>query len=85
MVKVEKDQFFPADLVVLETSNVKGSVFVETKNLDGETNLKKKGINQKIRDFKRRLRGEDETPAAGMDKFLNELRDQNLTMSYGPD
>ena len=82
VVKVEKDQFFPADLVVLETSNVKGSVFVETKNLDGETNLKKKGINQKIRDFKRRLRGEDETPAAGMDKFLNELRDQNLTMSY---
>ncbi len=30
----------PADIIVLSTSNVDAFCFVETKNLDGETNLK---------------------------------------------
>lgn len=30
----------PADLVLLYSPDVKGNCFVETKNLDGETNLK---------------------------------------------
>lgn len=32
----------PADIVILRSSDLKGAVFVETKNLDGETNLKPK-------------------------------------------
>ena len=40
--KVEKDDKFPADLVVLKTSDEKGICYIETKNLDGETNLKHK-------------------------------------------
>lgn len=82
VVKVQKDQFFPADLIALETSNVKGKIFVETKNLDGETNLKKKGINDKLKDFKKRTRAGDETPESSLGKFLNDLRDQNLAFSY---
>ena len=35
----DKDQI-PADVVVLSTSDPDGSCYVETKNLDGETNLK---------------------------------------------
>lgn len=35
----ENDQI-PADIVVLSTSDQDGACFVETKNLDGETNLK---------------------------------------------
>ena len=35
----ENDQI-PADIVVLSTSDADGQCFVETKNLDGETNLK---------------------------------------------
>lgn len=42
VVKVEKDQFFPADLLLLSTSYVDGVCYVETMNLDGETNLKLK-------------------------------------------
>ena len=37
-----KDQESPADILVLYSSNSSGLVFVDTMNLDGETNLKEK-------------------------------------------
>lgn len=40
IVKVNSDEEFPADLVLLHSSNIGGNCFIETKNLDGETNLK---------------------------------------------
>jgi len=40
IVKIRKDENFPADMVLLYSSNKNGSAFTETKNLDGETNLK---------------------------------------------
>ncbi|KAG6399944.1 hypothetical protein SASPL_141430 [Salvia splendens] len=42
LVKVEKDQFFPADLVLLSSSYEEAIWYVEMMNLDGETNLKLK-------------------------------------------
>ncbi|CAD5188331.1 unnamed protein product [Musa acuminata subsp. malaccensis] len=42
IVKVEKDQFFPADLLLLSSSYADGICYVETMNLDGETYLKVK-------------------------------------------
>lgn len=48
IVKVLSDQFFPADLVLLSSSGKKGICYIETKNLDGETNLKHKVANKDI-------------------------------------
>lgn len=42
IVKVEKDKFFPADLILLSSNYEEGICYVETMNLDGETNLKLK-------------------------------------------
>ena len=40
MVMLKENEQVPADIIVLSTSNPDNLCFVETKNLDGETNLK---------------------------------------------
>ena len=47
IVKIKKDEYFPADCVLISSSDRKThNCFIETKNLDGETSFKiKKSIN----------------------------------------
>ena len=52
IVRVERDQMFPADLVLISTSSPDGKCFVMTANLDGETNLKMKYANKTTRNCK---------------------------------
>lgn len=39
-VRIRNEEQIPADIVILSTSDPDGACYVETKNLDGETNLK---------------------------------------------
>jgi magnesium-transporting ATPase (P-type) len=43
-IRVAQDEFLPADMVVVRSTEDEGVCYVETKNLDGETNLKNKGV-----------------------------------------
>lgn len=42
LVKVNKNERFPADLILIRSADPTGLAYVETVNLDGETNLKHK-------------------------------------------
>lgn len=48
VIKVVKNEYFPADLVIMASSEDKGICSVETKNVDGETNLKLKQVHKDI-------------------------------------
>ena len=49
IIKVEKDEEFSADTLVIKSSNEHGYGFIETKSLDGETNLKEKAALEAFR------------------------------------
>ncbi|KAF2465957.1 phospholipid-translocating P-type ATPase [Lindgomyces ingoldianus] len=51
-VRLYNDEEIPADIVILSTSSEDGACYVETKNLDGETNLKVRSALHSTRDVK---------------------------------
>ncbi|KAK8992562.1 hypothetical protein V6N11_048639 [Hibiscus sabdariffa] len=71
VVKVNKDEYFPSDLLLLSSSYEDGVCYVETMNLDGETNLKVKRCleaslclneDEGFSQFKATVRCEDPNP-----------------------
>lgn len=48
IVRLLDDQFIPVDMLLLRSSDDKGGLYIETKNLDGETNLKNKTVEKQI-------------------------------------
>ncbi|CAL0326089.1 unnamed protein product [Lupinus luteus] len=91
VVKVEKDQFFPADLLLLSTSYEDGICYVETMNLDGETNLKvKRSLEATLtldndgtfKDFTGTIRCED--PNSSLYTFVGNLEYERLVYPLDP-
>ncbi|XVE91344.1 hypothetical protein REPUB_Repub01dG0001600 [Reevesia pubescens] len=90
IVKVEKDEFFPTDLILLASSYEDAVCYVETMNLDGETNLKLKQAleitsslhdDYNFRDFKALIKCED--PNANLYSFVGtmEFKEQQYPLS----
>ncbi|KAK8940236.1 putative phospholipid-transporting ATPase 9 [Platanthera guangdongensis] len=90
VVMVKKDEFFPADLILLSSSYEEAICYVETTNLDGETNLKLKQAleatsnfhnNSSFQKFKSRIKCED--PNANLYTFVGnmELEDRQHPLS----
>jgi phospholipid-translocating ATPase len=91
IVKVEKDEFFPADLLLLSSSYEDGICYVETMNLDGETNLKVKRSlevslplddDESFKNFMATIRCEDPNP--NLYTFVGNLEFERQTFPLDP-
>ena len=80
VVRVENNQRIPADLLLIDSSDrLKFEAFVETKNLDGETNLNKKQVPQALIEDMKASPGEK--PCA--DGFQH-LKKHKASLTYEP-
>ncbi|XP_057447952.1 putative phospholipid-transporting ATPase 9 isoform X2 [Lotus japonicus] len=91
IVKIMKDEFFPADLLLLSSSYEDSISYVETMNLDGETNLKlKQGLevtsalheDSEFSDFKATIKCED--PNANLYSFVGTLEFEEQQYPLSP-
>ncbi|KAL1357392.1 hypothetical protein HN51_009311 [Arachis hypogaea] len=90
IVKVEKDEFFPADLLLLSSSYEDAVCYVETMNLDGETNLKlKQGLEvtcslteDNLSDFRASIKCED--PNANLYTFVGSIEFKEQVYALSP-
>ena len=51
VIHVEKNEQIPADIVLISTSDKEGNAYIDTCNLDGETNLKARQALKQTRDI----------------------------------
>ncbi|XP_071314424.1 probable phospholipid-transporting ATPase IA isoform X7 [Trachinotus anak] len=93
VIRVNGSDFVPADAVILSSSEPQGMCYIETSNLDGETNLKiRQGLQltAEIKDIDSlmRLSGrmECESPNRHLYEFVGNIRlDGHSTVPLGPD
>ncbi|PHU02747.1 Phospholipid-transporting ATPase 3 [Capsicum chinense] len=91
IVRVKQDEFFPADLLFLASTNPDGVCYIETANLDGETNLKIRKALEKTWDYVTpdKVSGftgevQCEQPNNSLYTFAGNLISQKQTLPLGP-
>ncbi|XP_074589992.1 phospholipid-transporting ATPase 3-like [Curcuma longa] len=91
IIRVKHDEFFPADLLFLASTNPDGVCYIETANLDGETNLKiRKALErtwdyvfpEKASEFKGEIQCEQ--PNNSLYTFTGNLIVENQTLPLSP-
>jgi len=85
LVMVKNDKFFPADLVLLASSEEEAQCYIETANLDGETNLKIRTANattKYLKDAQQLKSFSGEIEAEGPNKNLYDFTG-NITVKGG--
>jgi magnesium-transporting ATPase (P-type) len=88
----------PCDIVLSKCSDIKGVCYVETKSLDGETNLKIKSVHKDLNTKFSTMDHEDyknnpgfkctinsESPNNGIYKFEGTMEVDGKTISLGPE
>ncbi|XP_026991101.2 probable phospholipid-transporting ATPase IA isoform X2 [Tachysurus fulvidraco] len=93
IVKVNGKDYVPADTILLSSSEPQGMCYIETSNLDGETNLKiRQGlqVTSEIKDIDSLMRFsgrmECESPNRHLYEFVGNIRlDGHSTVPLGPD
>ncbi|KJZ79388.1 Phospholipid-transporting ATPase DNF1 [Hirsutella minnesotensis 3608] len=91
-VRIYNDDELPADVIILSTSDPDGACYVETKNLDGETNLKVRqalrcGRSLKhARDCERaEFKIESEAPQPNLYKYNGAIRWKQMVPGFPDD
>ena len=91
IIKVSQDEYFPSDMILLRSSEKTCVAYIETKNLDGETNLKMKTVTKElgfIQEFdekglrKLRIRADYEKPNPYLYNFIGSI--ENLKKEKVP-
>ena len=73
-IKVMRDEFTPADICIIYSPEKENSLYVETKNLDGETNLKPRSAPKEL--------PQDERLHENFDGVINSERPNNFIDKY---
>ena len=86
IIKVKRDESFPCDILMSRCSSENGIAFIDTMNLDGETNLKEKIVLKEFHDLEEKtlynLRGvlECDSPNEFLDRFEASLIANDLNL-----
>ena len=87
VIKILENEFFPADLILISSSEPSGNAFIETSSLDGEKNLKvRKAYNQtnkyNCEQLLTKFRGEwlGTQPDKDMHRFSSKMKTEHTTI-----
>jgi len=86
ILQVKKDESFPCDLLMTKCSSDHGICFIDTMNLDGETNLKEKIVIKEFQDSEEKMllnmKGilECDSPNEFLDRFEGSINANDLNL-----